>query len=79
MRLLRSKKPSAWAAAKDILREKEPVVPAVHGPDSPGNIHGPAPSEEELVEVETGAAAAAKAAAAGEEAVNLVLNEGGTG
>lgn len=67
------------AAAANILKEEEPVESVVGVFKSTEDIYGPAPSEAELVEVESGAAAAAKAAAAGEEALKLVLEEDGAG
>eukprot|EP00903_Cladosiphon_okamuranus_P005832 g5773.t1 len=79
----RSTRPSTLTAAVNILKEKEEkassVVEAPESAESAQNIYGPAPSEAELIEVETGAAAAAKAAAAGEAAVKIVLGGGGTG
>lgn len=71
----RSTRPSTWAAAASILKEEEPSISNAETPDSAGTVYGPAPFEAALMEVEAGAAATAKAEAAGEAAVKLVLGE----
>lgn len=64
------------ASAASLLAE-EPDSLAVDESDSGKNIHGSAPSESALIELETGAAALAMATAAGEAAMKAVLGESG--